>query len=96
MNKSIIWGGKKKQTFFGSTPILYVHCYSFQYVGCEHTCKSMVLGDSQGGFTVSEVVCLEKLCSMVPPNHPFVHRVGTIIKFIHFGGFPPILGLTPI
>ena len=23
---------------------------------------------------------------MVPPNHPFVHRVGTIIFTIHFGG----------
>ena len=30
------------------------------------------------------------------PNHPFVHRVGTIIFTIHFGGFPTIFGNTHI
>ena len=27
---------------------------------------------------------------MVPPNHPFVHRIGTIIFTIHFGGKIPL------
>ena len=31
-----------------------------------------------------------------PPNHPFVHRVGTIIFTIHFGRFTPIFGNTQL
>ena len=33
---------------------------------------------------------------MLPPNHPFVHRVFHEINHPFWGSFPPIFGSTPI
>ena len=50
-----------------------------------------------GGFSRDRHVGVNPKIGVVnPPNHPFVHRVGTIIFTIHFGGKHHLFCETPI